>query len=194
MKLKKRFLLAKRGYKLLKDKQDELMDRFVESADAVRKLRAVVEKLYGGLKLPYFIARSFSGNRAFMSLCSNPRVKMVISGVKERVMNLIIPMLKVDFSDRLDSLGNLDISSLLPGLLKKFIALAKDIINLANEERRMFLIAGELEKVRRRVNALEYIFLPKLEETIEYISMQLEEMEREDIVRLMKVKDIVRSH
>ena len=84
-------------------------------------------------------------------------------------------------------------AQVFPGFLKKFIELVKNIINLANAEKKMYMIASELEKVRRRVNALEYIFLPKLEETITYISMQLEEMERENITRLMKIKDIVRS-
>jgi len=67
------------------------------------------------------------------------------------------------------------------------------ILRLINAETAMYAVAQELQKVRRRVNALEYIFIPKLEETIDYISMQLEEMDRETIARLMKIKDIVRK-
>lgn len=193
MKLAKRLSLAKRGHRLLKDKQDELMDRFTAVTKKVREIRKIVEEIYRELKLPYFMSRYLSNYRAFISYCLNPLVKAEISGTQERVMNLIIPRLNVKFGERINFMGSLNLSSIFPGFLKSFLELVKNVVELVNAERRMYIIADELEKVRRRVNALEYIFIPKLEETRDYISMQLEEMEREEIVRLMKIKDIVRS-
>lgn len=193
MKLAKRLSLAKRGHRLLKDKQDELMDRFTEITKKVNEIRDEIEECYEQLRLPYYLSKTLSDTRAFLSNCIKPPVKARIQGKLMRVMNLLIPELDVEFDENIKTLGNLNLSSIMPEFLMKFAVLVKKIIQLANAEKAMYAIARELEKVRRRVNALEYIFIPKLEETIEYISMQLEEMERENIVRLMKIKEIVRS-
>jgi V/A-type H+-transporting ATPase subunit D len=193
MKLVKRLSLARRGHRLLQDKQDELMDRFTNITKRVKELRTKIEESYCQLKLPYFLSKSLSDSRAFCSMCNKPPVKAKIKSKLRRIMNLMIPEFDVEFEENINSLGNLNLSSIVPGFLMKYIELVKKIVKLANAERAMYVIAEELQKVRRRVNALEYIFIPKLEETIQYISMQLEEMERENIVRLMKIKEIVRN-
>jgi V/A-type H+-transporting ATPase subunit D len=193
MRLAKRRSLAVRGHRLLKDKQDELMDRFTEATNSVKEIRSRMEDEYKKLKIPYFLSKTLSNSRAFYSNCIKPPVKTKISGSVKRVMNLLIPQINIEFDEKTKTLGNLNLSSLMPGFLSDYIELVKKIVDLANAERTMYAIAEELQKVRRRVNALEYIFIPKLNETIEYISMQLEEMERENITRLMKIKDIVRK-
>ncbi len=193
MKLAKRLSLAKRGHRLLKDKQDELMDMFTEVTNMVKEIRDKIEEYYEQLKLPYFLTKILSDTRAFFLNCINPPVKVKIWGRMTRIMNLIIPELHMEFKENTKSLGNLNLSSLMHGFLTEYVELVKKIIQLANAEKKMYIIARELQKVRRRVNALEYIFIPKLEETMEYISMQLEELERENITRLMKIKEIVRS-
>ncbi len=193
MKLSKRLLLAKRGHRLLKDKQDNLMDRFTKVIKDVRIIRREIERLYKELKIPYFISKHISNAETFNSFRYDPVVEASITGSHSRVMNLIIPELTVKFSENIDALGNLNLSSVFPGFLKEFFKLVNKIADLINAEKKMYLIAEELQKVRRRVNALEYIFIPKLEETHNYITMQLEEMERENNTRLMKIKDIVRK-
>ncbi len=193
MKLRDRLSLARRGHRLLKDKQDDLMKRFTETTERVRELRAKIEDQYHTLKIPYLIVRAVSENRGFISYCKQALVKADIWGTRKHLMNLVVPEIKVKFEDNTQNAGNLNVSSLFPGFIKNFQDLSDDVVKLGNQEKKMYLLAQELEKVRRRVNALEYIFIPKLEETIDYISMQLEEMERENITRLMKIKDIVRN-
>lgn len=193
MKLSKRLSLARRGHRLLKDKQDNLMDRFTKVIKDVRIVRRELEELYKKLKIPYFISKHISDPETFNSFRRDPVVQASVSGGHSRVMNLIIPELAVKFSENIDALGNLNLSSVFPEFLKEFFKLSNKIVDLINAEKKMYLIAEELQKVRRRVNALEYIFIPKLEETHTYITMQLEEMERETNTRLMKIKDIVRK-
>jgi V/A-type H+-transporting ATPase subunit D len=193
MKLGKRLSLARRGHRLLKDKQDDLMDKFTETTNSVREIRKEIEEEYSKLKIPYFNSKTLSDSRAFYSNCVKPPVKTEILGRSTHLMNLLIPELDIKFEENIKTLGNLNLSSAVPGFLAKFVELVKKIVQLVNTERRMYSIAEELQKVRRRVNALEYIFIPKLTETMEYISMQLEELERENITRLMKIKDIVRN-
>ncbi len=193
MKLGKRLTLARRGHRLLKDKQDELVDRFTESIKQVRVLRKEIEEKYRQLRIPYLHTRALSDPGALDTYVKHPPVKAKISGSHQYVMNLRIPSLKAEFENNVDKLGNLRLSSSFFEFMEEFLKLTEQIIELSNAEESMYMIASELEKVRRRVNALEYIFIPRLSETIAYISMQLEEMERENITRLMKIKDIVRK-
>ena len=193
MRLNQRLALARRGHRLLKDKQDELMNRFTEAIKAVRRHRKIIEENYRELKLPYLMSRYMSSSRAFIYYCLNPLITARVSGKIQRIMNIVLPRIDIDFNNRSEMFGNLNISSIFPDFLNRFTALVQNIVELTNSERRMHMIAKELEKVRRRVNALEHIFMPKLIETITYVSMQLEEMEREEKTRLMKIKDIVRS-
>ncbi len=193
MKLGKRLTLARRGHRLLKDKQDELVDRFTESIKQVRELRKDIEEKYQQLRIPYLHTRSLSDPGALEDYIKNPPVKAKISGSRRYIMNLRIPSLEAEFENNTAELGNLRLSSSFFEFMEEFLNLVKKIIELSNAEESMYMIAAELERVRRRVNALEYIFIPRLSETIVYISMQLEEMERENITRLMKIKDIVRK-
>ncbi len=193
MKLAKRLSLARRGHSLLKDKQDELMDMFTETTKVVKEVRNNLEEHYRQLKQPYLLSKTLSDSTAFKSCRTLQAVKANLSGGHTKLMNLVIPEISIRFDDNTKSIGNLNKASTMPQFLYEFMELLKKIVKLANEERKMYVIAEELQKVRRRVNALEYIFIPKLEETMDYVSMQLEEMERESITRLMKIKEIVRN-
>ena len=193
LKLGKRLSLAVRGHRLLKDKQDELMDRFTELLKEVFRMREEMEDSYRELKFSYVETKYLSDHSAFYSYCLNPVIKSSILFRSDRLMNLAIPEIKVDFVEKIETVGNLNMASVFGSFLKRFLKVAESVIKLANVQKRMSMIAEELQKVRRRVNALEYIFIPKLQETIDYISMQLEEMERENTTRLMKIKEIVRK-
>ena len=194
MRLGRRLSLARRGHRLLKDKQDELMERFTEAIKDVRRVREELENLYSDLRESYMAVTYNSGSSALRSYSLRPPIQAEFSGNYVRLMNLRIPEVHVEFEDRTDDLGPLNLSGAFPGFLKEFRKVGELSVSLLNAERKMFVIAGELQKVRRRVNALEHIFMPRLRETINYITMQLEEMERENITRLMKVKDIVRKN
>ncbi|NLB34928.1 MAG: V-type ATP synthase subunit D [Elusimicrobia bacterium] len=192
MLLGKRLALAQRGYRLLKDKQDELMDSFRESVLESRQIREKLEKGYASLRELYISSFSSSYRPALRSYSLRPPVLMKLAVSHIRLMNLKMPEIKAEFEDNSADLGSANISPSMPEFLKEFAKIVSLTLDLANSERRMYMVAEELQKVRRRVNALEHIFIPELQETIFYISMQLEEMERETITRLMKVKDIVR--
>ena len=194
IRLGRRLSLARRGHRLLKDKQDELMDRFTDSVREVRRIRTELEEGYAALREAYISSFSSSSAQALDSYGAHPPVELSISVEYERLMNLKIPAVKAEFRDNSARLGAANLSPALPEFIRKFAMTADLAVSLTNSERKMYMVAEELQKVRRRVNALEHIFIPRLQETLGYIAMQLEEMERENITRLMKVKDIVRKN
>ena len=109
-------------------------------------------------------------------------------------MNLEVPKYEVNVEGDImcygygGTYGDLDLS------LYELDKILKDMILLAEKEKAIELMADEIIRTRRRVNALEYILIPNLEETIKYIGMRLSEMERSNLARLMKLKDIIRKH
>jgi len=194
MRLGKRLALARRGHRLLKDKQDELMDRFTDAVRESRRIRNELEKGYASLREAYIASFSSSYRPALRSYSLRPPVLVKLAVSHIRMMNLKLPEIKAEFEDNSAALGSANISPSMPEFLKEFAKTVSLTLDLANSERKMYMVAEELQKVRRRVNALEHIFIPDLQKTLSYISMQLEEMERENITRLMKVKDIVRKN
>lgn len=194
MRLGKRLGLARRGHRLLKDKQDELMDRFTDAVREARRLRSELEEGYSKLREAYISSFSSSSSAALKAYSQRPPVSVSLIVEQVRLMNLKIPEVKADFKDNSLKLGSANLSPSMPDFLSEFTKTLSLTLELTNSERRMYMVAEELQKVRRRVNALEHIFIPELEKTLSYISMQLEEMERENITRLMKVKDIVRKN
>ena len=193
MKLSKRLSLAKRGHRLLKDKQDELMDRFTAFTQQVKILRSSIEAEYEQLKKPYMMIKTQSDPGEFNKLSKSSPVQLRMLSSHMNIMNISVPAIDADPVFDQAVLGVMNLSAGVPGFIVRFKDMLVEILRLINAETAMYAVAQELQKVRRRVNALEYIFIPKLEETIDYISMQLEEMDRETIARLMKIKDIVRK-
>jgi len=167
LRLRRRLTLAKRGHKLLKDKQEELMRRFLGMVHSARDLRA----------------EAFS------------RRTVELKAEREQVMNLKVPKFHVDIpSDAEFGYGFGETTMDLDRALEMYAAVLPRLMSLAEVEKSIQLLAAELEKTRRRVNALEHILVPSLEETIRFISDRLSEMERATATRLMKIKDIVREH
>lgn len=193
-RLKKRLVVAKRGHKLLKDKQDALIKAFLERAREGKVLR---EELEGELAECY---KSFLLARA-QTLPAMLEQALMISGAKcnlqvdrQNVMSVLVPVYTVEQGGSpvnyglATSLGSLDVA------LERFAALIPRLIALAAKEKAINLMAVEIEKTRRRVNALEHVLIPSFVETIRYITMKLDEQERSTLSRLMKIKEIVRSH
>ncbi len=194
LRLKRRIALARKGHKLLKDKQDELVRILFELIEGLRELRKKVEEELSESVKRFVLARSFMDPEEIEELFLVPSMKAGIEVGERKVMTVLVPtfkaMLEGDFLSYSFASTSPELDVSLESLQKSF----KDLIELAEKEKALELLAIEIEKTRRRVNALEYILIPELESTIKFISMKLSEMERSDITRLMKIKDIVRAH
>jgi len=194
LKLKKRLILARRGHRLLRDKQDELMRNFLSLIEEIKELRLTVEiglfQAYGS----FLIARS-TMRREFLDealLASQLETSLEVTYIP--LLNLRVPSYKLMVVGDYFSYGLLTTSMELDRALKKYRELIPKMVELAEKEKRLEMLSYEIERTRRRVNALEHILIPNILETISYISMKLEELERSNITRLMKIKDIVRRH
>ncbi len=195
--LKKRLATSKRGYKLLKDKQDELMRQFLEKIRENKRLREEVEADLKDSSKGFLMASSFMSPEFLEEAVSFPTQKIGVDIKVKNVMSVRIP--KMEF--KIDKGGNENASMYPYGLAQTSADLdlainglnkvMDKLLTLAELEKSTQLMADEIEGTRRRVNALEYRTIPDLEETIKYIRAKLEENERATISRLMKVKDII---
>jgi V/A-type H+-transporting ATPase subunit D len=193
LRLKKRLALARRGHKLLKDKQDELMKQLLDLIDMVKELRKKVDHELTVATGKYLFAKAGMGRESLESAMLVPGVSIALSISKKSTMGVKIPLFKVNTEGHIQNYGFAHTTGELDSSLLAIENVVEEIIHLAEKEKTLQLMAEEIEKTRRRVNALEYILIPNLEETIKYITMKLSEMERGNLIRLMKVKDIVRA-
>ncbi len=192
LKLRKRLFLARRGHKLLRDKQEELIRRFSELVIENKNLREDVEKR---LKKGYqnlLLARAIISADTIESLLSFTTKKASITTSLVPLMNLRLPQLHLSQDGKIDCYGFAETSGDLDTAISIFSETLPLMVRLSQVEKWIELMAQEIESTRRRVNALEHILIPSLEETIRYITTKLSERERADITRLMKVKEIVR--
>ncbi|UCC38414.1 MAG: V-type ATP synthase subunit D [Candidatus Aminicenantes bacterium] len=191
LRLRRRLVLAERGHKLLKDKLEEIMRRFLE---LMRKLYDLQEGV--GLKLnkilfSFALTRAQNSKKELEELI--PEGKLRLATHKERILNLSIPQFEIEESETSDY-DLLNTESELDVGLKKARELLEDLLEMARLWKAVELLSREIDVTRRRVNALEHILIPSIKETIRYISSRLEEMERSYQVQLMRVKEIVRGH
>ncbi|MBI5206871.1 MAG: V-type ATP synthase subunit D [Candidatus Firestonebacteria bacterium] len=194
MNLKRKLLVARRGHKLLKDKQDELMRRFLEILDEVKILRTNVEIEMEDAYKDFIFAKLFLSREILEEalMLTNVNIEATFSSVK--VLNVDTPKLDFKLEGDIYSYGFSHTSTLLDQALNKYLKLFPQLLKLAEIEKKAELLSEEIERTRRRVNALEYILIPELEETIKYIDMRLNEAELGNQLRLMKIKEIVRKH
>ncbi len=193
LKLRRRLVLARRGHKLLKDKQEELMRQFMALVHEAKKVREEVESRLESAYLSFFSARLDTLGPQMEEAIEFSEKKMELKTTISPIMNLRVPYfdceLSGDFSHSyLDATGDLDVA------LTTLADVFPQMIRMAQLEKHVAMLAAELERTRRRVNALEHILIPSIEDTIKYIGNKLNELERGNLTRLMKVKDIVRSH
>jgi len=194
LKLKKRLLLASRGHKLLKDKRDELMRQLLEIIDDVKKMRLSVEKEFNSILELFVLAKARMGPFQLEQALLIPSKKISVSVSQKNMMSVRVPEYSKEVSGNIIPYGLLNTSGDIDIALYKFERFIEDLLSLAEKEKAVHMMATEIEETRRRVNALEHRLIPDLQETIKFITMKLDENERSNIVRLMKVKDIVRSH
>jgi len=194
-RIKKRLVTAVKGHKLLKDKRDELMRQFLDMIREAKELRRRVEEKMAEVNRGFALASSLMQREALVSALMLPKQSVTLNITSKNVMGVDVPVFSIQqkTQNKGDALsygyaftsGDLDIailtlSDILPDLLK-----------LAEEEKTVQMLAAEIEKTRRRVNALEYIMIPDYQDTIRYITMKLDENERSNLTRLMKVKDMM---
>ncbi len=191
LRLKKRLLLAQRGHKLLKDKQEELMRRFLELVEEARRLRKEVEEKLGRVYRNFLLARGVMMREMLEAALMFPKKRIEITTSVIPVMNLRLPKLDLSQEGEFDCYGFAETSGDLDISLSLLSETVPSMVRLAEVEKWIELLAEEIERTRRRVNALEYILIPSLEETIGYIGMKLNERERGNLTRLMKVKEMV---
>lgn len=192
-KLKKRLVVARRGHKLLKDKQDALIKAFLERARAGKALREKVEAELQECYGTFAFSRAQTTPEILEQALIFPGARCTLSVAWRNVMSVMVPKYDVKQEGNPVNYGFASVPLLLDVALEQFSKLILRLLELAAEEKAIRLMAGEIERTRRRVNALEYVMIPNLQETIRYISMKLDEQERSTLSRLMKIKGIVRS-
>ena len=194
-RLKKKLTTAVRGHKLLKDKRDELMRQFLELVRENKALREKVEAGIAAANQNFVLARSGMTDEALNVALMAPKQEVYLESETRNVMSVEIPVFhyKTRTSDANDiySYGFAFTSSDLDDAVKSLADLLPDMLRLAEIEKSCQLMAAEIEKTRRRVNALEHVMSPETRENIRYITMKLDENERSSQVRLMKVKDMM---
>ncbi len=194
--LKTRLTTATRGHKLLKDKQDELMRRFIELIRKNKALRQEVEEELGASFKEFLLASAVMSPEMMEEAVAISKEKITVDIKKRNVMSVLVPVMTFqrEYEDDEGSIypyGFAQTSSDLDDAIAKLYSIMPKLLELAEIEKACQLMADEIEKTRRRVNALEYRIIPDLEETIRFIRMKLDENERATITRLMKVKDII---
>ncbi|MDD5603506.1 MAG: V-type ATP synthase subunit D [Eubacteriales bacterium] len=194
-RLKKRLVMARRGHKLLKDKRDELMKQFLDMIRRNRELRIKVEKLLVKAYGDFEIARAVMSANVMNESLMFPKQKMEVDVSTRNIMSVNVPVMEFNLeSDNESSIypyGFAETSAQLDDSIESLYKVLPEMLELGVIEKSVQLLAAEIEKTRRRVNALEYVIIPQLNETTRYITMKLDENERGNLTRLMKVKDMM---
>ena len=194
-RLKGKLKTAQRGHKLLKDKRDELMKQFLDTVREVRSLRAEVEEDLMRVHKSFTVASALMSSEALEQALLYPKQSVELTRTTHNIMSVNVPVYDFQTKTKSDSdiypYGFAQTSGELDDALGALASVFQDMLALAQAEKKTQLLASEIEKTRRRVNALEYVMIPEMEKNIKYISMKLEENDSATKVRLMKVKDMV---
>lgn len=194
-RLKKSLATATRGHRLLKDKRDEMMRQFLEIVRENKELRQSVEKKLAEANKYMAVAASVMKKEVLMSALMMPKQGVELEIGTKNVMSVDIPQFKTKTKSQNEadiySYGYAFTGSDMDKAVSLLSEVLPDMLRLAETEKAAELLAGEIEKTRRRVNALEYVMIPNYQDTIKYIMMKLDENERSNTTRLMKIKDMM---
>ena len=194
-RLKAKLRTSMRGHKLLKDKRDELMKQFLDIVRRNKELRRRVEQGLEQANGAFTIAAAVMSPEMLEQALLYPKQSVELEVGQRNMMSVNVPV--YTFHTRNEDpadifpYGFAQTSGELDAALERLSTVFQDMLELAEVEKTMQLLAQDIEKTRRRVNALEYVMIPDLQKNIRYISMKLEENERGNITRLMKVKDMI---
>ena len=192
-RLKTRLKTETRGHKLLKDKSDEMIRQFMVYVRENKRLREEIEAELSIALKGFTLARAVSSNAVIEEAVMMPATKAEISLSSANVMSVEVPSISVVEHEGQDKYPySFDtVTSELDASIGTLSTLLVKLVKLAEVEKTCNMLADEIEKNRRRVNALEYVMIPQIEETIKYINMKLDENERASTIRLMKVKSMI---
>lgn len=194
-RLKKKLVTATRGHKLLKDKRDELMRQFLDMVRENMELRKQVEAGIKAANTNFVIAKAAMSEETLHTALMAPKQEVYLDTDSKNVMSVDIPIFNyrtrtADTND-IYSYGFAFTSGDLDDAVKSLADVLPQMLELAEKEKACQLMAAEIEKTRRRVNALEHVIIPETQENIKYITMKLDENERSSQIRLLKVKDMM---
>ena len=192
-RLKGRLKTATRGHKLLKDKSDEMIRQFMLLIRRNLSLRMEVEKELKKVLGSFMLAKAVSSPTDIEEAVAVPGKRVKIKSGSKNVMSVEVPAFIVDQSEKGEEYpyGFASVTGELDSCIGAMGDLLPKMIELAEVEKTCNMLADEIEKNRRRVNALEYVMIPEFQETIKYITMKLDEAERANTIRLMKVKSMI---
>lgn len=194
-KLKKKLAVATRGHKLLKDKRDELMRQFLDIVRENKVLREKVEQAIEKANRSLAMAQSVMSKEVLQTALLLPKQGVEVTVSEKNIMSVDVPVFhtktKTDNPHDIFSYGYAYTNGDLDAGVLALAEILPDMLKLAQQENAAQLLAAEIEKTRRRVNALEHVMIPDTQETIRYIIMKLDENERSSTTRLMKIKDMM---
>lgn len=189
LRLRKRLQVAVRGHKLLKDKLDGLMKEFMLIAREYRKSRLEVDAELPRVMKLFVLAEVTSSRLITEDALESTRQELTIARSMRRVMSVSVPHLDIAFGEVQGGYSMVHTSIELDQAISGLREFLPKLLKMAELEEAVRLLCGEIEKTRRRVNALEHSFIPRMRETVKYIKNKLDEMERSNTSRLMKIKD-----
>jgi V/A-type H+/Na+-transporting ATPase subunit D len=192
-RLSKQLAIAKRGHKLLKDKQDELMRQFIALIQKNDRLRKEVEDQLQRAMKAFRLANATINEKYIEEMFVLPATEVAVELSTKNIMSVEVPVMHFDYDDAVMQApieyGFLNSNVPLDQAVARFTDVMPKLLALTEIEKTCQLMAGEIERTRRRVNALEYMTIPELETTIYGINMRLEENERANVTRMIKVKN-----
>ena len=193
LRLRRRLALAQRGHKLLQDKLEEMMHRFLKLIKETTVLSEEVNRKIKRVFLNLAISRCLMPEEDFTGALNSARINLHFRASPEKIMNVLIP--QFDFKEpevKLDY-NFFRVTPQLDIALAEFKDLLPAMVRLGSLMKSCQLLSFEIERTRRRVNALEYLFIPSISQTIRSIRDKLSELERGNLLRLMRVKEILRQ-
>jgi len=193
LRLKRRLALAKRGYKLLKDKRDALIQKFIKLVHENRRLREEFDKKMRENMNNFLQASLSMGNKDLDSIFLFPKRTTKVKISHQNIMSVQVPQYELVEEGDLYTYGMINTNPGLDNALKKYKEIIPLMIKMAELDKTIVLLTEEIEKTRRRVNALEYVMIPNLEDTIKFITMKLDEMARSNNSALMRIKEMIRG-
>lgn len=193
LKLRKKIKLAERGHKLLKDKRDELMRQFWSLIDENIKLRKEMEEEITVVYSKFLTARSLMNPEMLEEALMFPKIRLEVAVSTRSIAGVQVPKIEMNQEGEGFSYGFYEVPSELDQSLEALSTLMPKLIQLAGVEKTLELLAREIEKTRRRVNALEYVLIPELKKNAKFIERKLDEMERSTAIMLRSIMGTLRK-
>jgi len=193
LRLKRRLVVAKRGHKLLKDKRDALIQEFIRLVKEDRKVREEFEDKLMKCYDDFINATSLMSKKVLEETIILPKAKSLVIVETKNIMSVSVPKYKLNMEGNFYAYSLINTTPELDVALKNISKILPLMLRLAELEKSIILLADEIEKTRRRVNALEYVLIPDLEETVKFITMKLDELARSSTSSIMRIKEIIRK-